>query len=108
MGKATHTAGPWTVRDGVFIDAPTMKQLAHLRGTKTDPVTRATANLMSAAPDLLAACEARIAFDAKVAAEPGVDDGPLSKGRINELAREQGTVVEMMRAAVAKSKGGAS
>lgn len=41
-----HPPGPWTLREGVFIDAPAEKQIIHIRGVKNDPETRATANFI--------------------------------------------------------------
>ncbi len=67
MGKATHVPGPWTIRDGDFIDAPDRLNVAHVRGAHLphEPELQATARLIAAAPDLLAAltlCQSALAM----------------------------------------------
>lgn len=71
MKNGKHTPGPWDCKkyaDGtVFVgmprspdtdhDHPLANQIAEICGDITLPITRANAKLITAAPDLLEACE---------------------------------------------------
>jgi hypothetical protein len=56
---AKHSKGPWSLRDGSFIDAPTFNNLAQVRAAHvTDQLeAKANARLIAATPDLLEACQ---------------------------------------------------
>jgi hypothetical protein len=64
MSKTQHTRGPWEIRDGSFIDAPSMTCVANVRGAHvTDQFEcQANARLIAAAPDLAFALEALLEY----------------------------------------------
>lgn len=57
---AKHTPGPWTIRDGSFIDGPGFTCLANVRAAHVPSEFEAIANarLIVAAPDMLAELKA--------------------------------------------------
>lgn len=61
-----HTPGPWVAIcpaegwDGWWVEAAGEQHIAEVTGYQSDPVRRANAHLIAAAPDLLAACEAAL------------------------------------------------
>lgn len=113
--SAQHTPGPWsyrsqphddwgTVRAGRYIicqarnPAVDYDDLDEYRRTRTDPY-EANARLIAAAPDLLEACEALIAYD------EGDDDAPDAGVK---MMIDYDHALTLARAAIAKARGEAA
>jgi len=97
-----HTPGPWElIGDTVMADPrrhlpDTMLGIANIQDHGSDrplAVHKANARLLVAAPDLLKACEALVAYDDMIEE----DDG--------KLMMHYADLVRLSRAAIAKAKG---
>ncbi len=95
-----HTPGPWIVRNGVFIDAPTMRDVAQVRGVgasegvlNPDLEIVANARLIAAAPDLLAAVSNLL---------DQIENGAPFTGKASDMQRNS---VEQARQAITKAAG---
>lgn len=93
--KATHTPGPWSVEDGSILAAEVCVAVIEDRGGYQAPPEqrRANANLIVAAPDLLAALENIV---------PRFHKCCVAMGSDVEFVDE---AVKDARAAIAKAKG---
>jgi hypothetical protein len=107
--SAKHTPGPWELDDenavcagGVYIAA--VKQVPCVAIRSIDLVTwDANARLIAAAPDLLDACRAMVAWDAaENSAEPFDNDNGTGFYQRIALCRE---AFDKARAAIAKATG---
>jgi len=98
---AKHTPGPWIIRDGSFIDAPTMTCLANVRAAHVADnfECQANAKLIAAAPDLLEALRSMCEFWAYGLAKP--EGEKLTDADHNEVER----LAEIAGAAIAKAVG---
>ena len=103
MNETKHTPGPWEVR-GLYICASTDTYIAKmLHGDNLNPPDRETygnANLIAAAPDLLAALGSAMAFDHFI--DEMYVSGTIGEGQ--RLALHE--IMDKARAAIAKAKGG--
>jgi hypothetical protein len=100
MSAARHTPGPWTYPGGTgnLIGGPDRLRVADLGGLERSPDERqANARLISAAPDLLAACKALVREVLYLR-----DEGTLPAGVDNH------PTMKSARAAILKAEGGAS
>jgi hypothetical protein len=100
VSAARHTPGPWYYPGGTgnLIGGPDRLRVADLGGLERSPEERqANARLISAAPDLLAACKVLVRDVLYLR-----DEGTLPAGTENH------PTVLAARAAILKAEGGAS
>lgn len=107
MPQTTHTPGPWTIRDGGFIDGKGFFCLATVRAAHVpnEPEAIANARLIAAAPDMLAVLKVVLACPQATTALARIGTG--TRTGVDYFGGEVWTsnAFEDLCAAIAKAEG---
>lgn len=87
-----HSPGPWTLNGVLVRDAENLP-IADAYGRETDPIHKANARLIAAAPELLEACQELADWSQDYG--PGSDDDALGDARlVNAVCRARAAIAK--------------